>query len=262
MEQPHLTWGSASHTGQRRENQDRCLAAPPIFAVADGMGGHVAGGAASEAVITQLAGLAGGAATRIDTLRSALEQADRDIRQIGGHDEAAGTTVAGVALVESGGGLYWAVFHVGDSRVYRWSPRSWEQISTDHSVIQELLDGGIISAEQALTHPQRHVVTRALGFGERGEADFTVLPVDGGERFLICSDGVTGEMTDQQMAEVMAANLGPDDIAARLVEAAVVAGGSDNASAVVVHVEGGPSGQDDDDREDLVAATIPRLPQA
>ena len=245
---PEVAWGSATHPGRRSENQDRCLAGPPIFAVADGMGGHALGGAASEAVVTRLGGIASGSCVQVDDVREALRQADEDIRTLVRQHavvDGAGTTVAGLALVENGAGPCWAVFHVGDSRIYRWTARSWERISTDHSVVQELVDGGAITEAQALTHPSRHIITRAVGYGRRAEADFTLLPVTAAERFLICSDGLTGELSDRRICEVVSGSATPQDMAERLVAEAVEAGGRDNVSVVVVHVAGDPDHPED-----------------
>jgi protein phosphatase len=261
---PELTWGSASHPGRRTENQDRCLTSPPVFAVADGMGGHALGGAASDAVVTRLGTIASAEGVQVDDLRAAMRLADADIRALAGEQavvDGAGTTVAGLALVENGAGPYWAVFHVGDSRIYRWTATSWERISNDHSVVQELVDGGAITEDQALTHPSRHVITRAVGYGPRGEADFTLLPVDGAERFLICSDGLTGELTDARIRELLSGSAPPEDVASRLVTEAVEAGGRDNVSVVVVYVAGEsefPAGSSDSDG--LEEVTIPRAP--
>jgi serine/threonine protein phosphatase PrpC len=262
MIRPVLTWGSASHPGRRRENQDRCLAAPPVFVVADGMGGHALGGAASEAVIARLTGIAHGETVQIDDLRAALRQADEDIRALAEGDaprDGAGTTVAGVALVESGAGPYWAVFHVGDSRIYRWAAGSWERVSSDHSVVQEMLDGGAITEAQALVHPSRHVITRAVGLGARAEADFTLLPLDGAERFLICSDGLTGELSDRRLGEVLSGAGNAEEMAAQLVSEAVDAGAADNVSVVVVHVHDDRPADEAPEIDALEDATIPRV---
>jgi protein phosphatase len=260
MQQVELTWGTATHAGQRPENEDRCLAAPPLFAVADGMGGHAAGSVASEAVIECLGRAAQGATADLDALRAALSSADgtiRALRNADGSPTGAGTTVAGVALVAIGADPYWAVFNIGDSRVYRWASTEWELVSRDHSVVQELLDGGLISADEAPSHPQRHVITRAIGLGSSGEAQFTLLPVTPGERFLLCSDGLSGVLDEAQLRGLMAADLAAEDVAGRLVAQAVHAGGADNVSAVVVHVHGPAAGPAADEAEEI---TLPRLP--
>ncbi len=235
-----LTWGAATAVGQREDNQDRYLAAPPVFAVADGMGGHVGGAAAAEAVVEALRSLTGSGTTTVDAIRLALQQADGKIRGFQGPDKAgAGTTVAGVALVDLGEGPQWAVFHVGDSRVYRWHEGRLELCTKDHSVVQELLDAGYISDESAATHPQRHIITRALGVGPRPEADVVLLPVVPGEQFLACSDGLTGELTDQRIAELLPGDGDLEAVAEDLVAEVVDIGARDNTTVVVVR---GPSG--------------------
>ena len=260
MAQVDVTWGAATAAGQREENQDRYVTGPAVFAVADGMGGHIDGAAASELAVRELAPLAEATTVTVEALRAALQRADGEIRQLGRQDgvgRAAGTTVAGLALTQSGGTMYWAVFNLGDSRVYRWTSREWEQISADHSVVQELLDGGQISAATAASHPQRHVITRALGVGPPGEADFTLIPVDGPERFLACSDGLSGELPDERVAELMGSEAEPGAIAEALVAEAVDRGARDNVTAVVVHVRGSTADSGTDEVEDM---TIPRLP--
>jgi PPM family protein phosphatase len=230
-----LTWGAATAVGQREDNQDRYLAAPPVFAVADGMGGHVGGASAAEAAVEALRSLTGSETTTVDAIRLALQRADGEIRAFQGPDKAgAGTTVAGVALVNEGEGPQWAVFHVGDSRVYRWHEGKLEQLTTDHSVVQELLDAGYISEESAATHPQRHIITRALGVGPRPEADVVLLPVVPGHRFLACSDGLTGELSDVRIAELLATAGAPQQSADALTAAADAHGARDNATVVVI----------------------------
>jgi serine/threonine protein phosphatase PrpC len=241
MHQPELTWGAASDPGLRQENQDRFLVAPPVFAVADGMGGHVGGAQASEHAVTRLAEIAGGPTVAVEAIRTALEQADKDILAFGESVDAAskpGTTVAGLAVVENDGALCWAVFHIGDSRIYRWTANGLERVSSDHSVVQALVDAGAITEERALTHPQRHMITKALGFGDRGQPDFTLLPVEAGQRFLVCSDGLTGELSDDRIAELLASDTDDQTVADQLVAEATRDGAQDNVSVVVVRVHG------------------------
>jgi protein phosphatase len=234
-----LTWGAATAVGQRDDNQDRYLAAPPVFAVADGMGGHVGGAAAAEAVVEALRSLTGSGTTTVAAIRLALQRADGEIRAFQGPDKAgAGTTVAGLALVDEGDGPQWAVFHVGDSRVYRWHEGRLELCTKDHSVVQELIDAGYISDESAGTHPQRHIITRALGVGPRPEADIVLLPVVPGERFLACSDGLTGEVSDGRIAELLSTGGATDALALTLTAEAEELGARDNVTVALVQVCG------------------------
>jgi len=206
------------------------------------MGGHVGGAQASEHAVARLTEVAHAPTVIVDAIRTALEQADKDILAFGESVDAAskpGTTVAGLALTEHDGAPSWLGFHVGDSRIYRWSPgHGLEQISKDHSVVQALVDAGAITEERALTHPQRHMITKALGFGDRGAPDFLLLPVEGGQRFLVCSDGLTGELSDERIAELMASDLDEQSLAEQLVAAAVQDGAQDNVTVVLVRVHG------------------------
>ena len=237
MPQVELTWGAATAVGQREDNQDRYLAAPPVFAVADGMGGHVGGEAAAEAVVEALRSLTGKETTTVEAIRLALQRADGEIRAFTGPDKAgAGTTVAGVALVDEGDGPQWAVFHVGDSRVYRWHEGCLELCTKDHSVVQELIDAGYISDESAATHPQRHIITRALGVGPRPEADVVLLPIIPGDRYLACSDGLTGELDDVELVKLLRHRVEPQDQVERCVAAAVREGARDNVTVVLALV--------------------------
>ncbi|MGY1688906.1 PP2C family protein-serine/threonine phosphatase [Geodermatophilus sp. SYSU D01105] len=237
-----LSWAAATAVGMREDNQDRYLAEPPVFAVADGMGGHVGGAAAAEAVVEALRALTGGGPTTVERIRLALQRADGEIRAFRGPDRAgAGTTVAGVALVDEGEGPQWAVFHVGDSRVYRWHDGGLESLTTDHSVVQELIDAGYLSDEGAAVHPQRHIITRALGVGASNEPDVLLLPIVPGDRFLACSDGLTGEVGDERIAERLSATAGPEAIVAGLVADAEAVGARDNVT-VVLAMAGGSAG--------------------
>jgi serine/threonine protein phosphatase PrpC len=238
-----LTWGAATAVGQREDNQDRYLAAPPVFAVADGMGGHVGGAAAAEAVVEALRSLTRSETTTVDAIRLALQRADGEIRAFQGPDKAgAGTTVAGVALVDEGDGPQWAVFHVGDSRVYRWHEGRLELVTKDHSVVQELIDAGYISDDSAATHPQRHIITRALGVGPRPGADVVLFRIVPGDRYLACSDGLTGELDDVRIAELLPCDGDLQAVAENLVAKAVDIGARDNTTVVVLMGPSGPIG--------------------
>src|SRR3954447_9942406 len=178
----------------------------------------------------------------MEQVQAALAQADKDIMTLGADVDPLsrpGTTVAGLALTEHEGQISWLAFHVGDSRIYRCSENGLERVSTDHSVVQALVDAGAISEERALTHPQRHMITKALGFGDRGGADYTYLPVEPGQRFLMCSDGLTGEVLDARIGEVLTAGTDDQALADRLVAEADPTAAQDNVTVVVVHVHEG-----------------------
>lgn len=232
-----LSFGFGTDRGLRRElNEDSFLAADPLFTVADGMGGHEAGEVASRECIATLSKqefltAASRTATASD-LQQALHQAEARIREL--TNAKAGTTVTGVVLVEERGVPYWLVFNVGDSRTYLLSQGIFRQISVDHSEVQELVDGGFITPEQALVHPRRHVVTRALGAGSDTEADFWLVPVEEGDRILVCSDGLSGELSDSQIHRALSTLSHPQDAVDSLIQAALRSGGRDNITVIVV----------------------------
>lgn len=231
------SWGSATDRGRVREvNEDALLAYPPVFLVADGMGGHDAGDLASRIAVEEFAQLAGQPAASSDDVHACFSRTSARIRTEFTRGRQGGTTVAGVAVTEHDGGWYWLVFNVGDSRVYRWSDGTLAQVSVDHSVVQELMDAGDLTPAAARRHPERHVLTRALGTGEPPEPDYWLLPAGVDDRLLICTDGLTRELTDAEIGAVMRAVDDPQDAAARLVQEALQRGGRDNVSAVVVDV--------------------------
>ncbi|MEG9247499.1 protein phosphatase 2C domain-containing protein [Arthrobacter sp. Soc17.1.1.1] len=236
-----LTYGFATDRGLRRElNEDSLIASEPIFAVADGMGGHAAGEIASGICVRTLGDspIIGRHLPEFSAadLEELIEDADHEIRrQTGGQ---AGTTLTGVVLVQEAGMPYWLFFNVGDSRTYRLSQGQFGQISVDHSEVQELVDTGSISAEQARTHPRRHVVTRALGTGDDAEADFWLMPVEEGDRILVCSDGLSGELTDDGIYAVLSTVRDPQHACEELVEATLRSGARDNVSLIIVDATG------------------------
>ncbi|WP_427016820.1 PP2C family protein-serine/threonine phosphatase [Pseudarthrobacter sp. P1] len=253
-----LAWGSATDRGLRRElNEDAFIAADPLFAVADGMGGHEAGEVASRECIQVLgtaAELAPGTrhATAADLLR-AVREADARIRAKA--NSRAGTTVSGVVLTEAAGVAQWLVFNVGDSRTYRLGAGGLAQVSIDHSEVQELVDAGYITPDEALVHPRRHVITRALGTGGDSDPDFWTMPVHAGDRILVCSDGLTGEVGDGQIGRILASVHDPQDAAEALVAAAVAAGGRDNITVIVVDAATTPAAGDGPDHPPTAEAT-------
>jgi serine/threonine protein phosphatase PrpC len=227
--QVELHHGAATDVGLHREtNEDAFLVAPPVFVVADGMGGHENGDVASRIVVEEFARLAeaGYDPTLADTVGRA------------GLRRTPGTTVVAALLVEAEGAPAWLLVNLGDSRIYAVSRGALHQVSTDHSVVQELVDAGEITEAQAAQHPERHVITRALGGPRLEAADYFLVPVGDAERILLCSDGVTGLLDDDQIATVLARCPDPRDAADGLVSAALAAGGDDNATAVVVDVVG------------------------
>ncbi|MGP3533356.1 PP2C family protein-serine/threonine phosphatase [Microbacterium sp. RD1] len=231
-----LAWGAATDVGRRRSlNEDAYLAAPPLFLVADGMGGHQAGEIASATVIDEFTALVGRASLTVEDVQQAFSVARDRVDAL--PDDAgagAGTTLAGVALADVAGKAHWLTVNLGDSRTYRLSGGRLQQVSVDHSVVQELIDAGQLDAASAARDARRNVITRAIGAGSRSEPDFWLLPVAAGDRILVCSDGLPTELPDDRVAEVLRDEAEPQAAAERLVREAVAAGGRDNVTAVVV----------------------------
>lgn len=249
--------GSATHVGRvRRVNEDSVVVGPHLVAVADGMGGHAAGDVASSVAVSYLQPLADGdGAVRPDQILGALDEANRDIVEAAAEDPARsgmGTTVTGLAVAVVGGLEHWLVFNVGDSRVYRVGPDGLEQVSVDHSEVQELLDSGQLTPDEAATYPRRNVVTRSLGSEPAPVADVWVFPPVEGDRFLICSDGLPLELPEDLMLQLIAAEPDAQSAAESLVTAAVEAGGRDNVTALVVDLVV------DEDRTVVPVDTAPR----
>ncbi|MFD1946297.1 PP2C family protein-serine/threonine phosphatase [Nocardioides aestuarii] len=262
MKQVELHHGARTDVGLVREvNEDAFLAAPPVFVVADGMGGHDGGDVASRIVVEEFQRLADAGydpAHGGDQAAATLAECQRRISDYGAERVAsgrarahAGTTVVAALLVDDGG-PQWLLVNLGDSRVYRFSAQRLEQVSVDHSVVQELVDAGTITSEDAAHHPERHVITRALGGPEPAQPDYFLLPLASAERLLLCSDGISGMIRDDEIAAVLATADDPRDAADELVERALAAGGRDNATAVVIDVVGWADAADyDSDRQRL-----------
>jgi PPM family protein phosphatase len=237
-----VSWAAISDTGRRRAaNEDSFLAQSPLFVVADGMGGHSAGDLASAAVIGRLAEIATTDFLVPRAIERALEEATKDIGIIAiGSELGVGTTVTGAALTMQDDNVYFAVFNIGDSRVYAFEKNEFAQITRDHSVVQELVESGALSRDEAENHPDSNIITRAVGFNAAPTADFWMLPVSRGLRLLICSDGLTNEVSDERLRLHMAAGLSPVETVGALVDAALAAGGRDNVTAVIVEVVDAP----------------------
>jgi protein phosphatase len=237
-----LAWGAATDTGRRRSaNEDSLVAASPLFAVADGMGGHSAGDLASAAVVERLAEVVVSDFLQARAIERALERATDDIGEIAGDSElGVGTTVTGAILTLQDDDPYFAVFNIGDSRVYAFERNELVQVTVDHSVVQELVEAGALTRDEAENHPDSNIITRAVGFNARPAPDFWMLPLRTGMRLLICSDGLTKEVPDERIRLHLAAALNPAETAGALVDAALAAGGRDNITTIVVDVLAAP----------------------
>ncbi|MBR7828546.1 serine/threonine-protein phosphatase [Actinospica sp. MGRD01-02] len=252
--------GAASDPGPvRAVNEDRVFAGRRVFVVADGMGGHAAGEVASAIVTDRLAELDMSEDLRLDDIRTGLFDSNQDILVSAQRNPAQagmGATVAGLAMAWYGGSRHWVVFNAGDCRVYRYAHGALTQLTVDHTEAAELVAAGLLDAAAAPTHPSRHVVTRSLGSDPAPEPDVCMLPPTPGETFVLCSDGLFGEVDDAEIEEVLSAEPTPSGAAASLVSLAVRRGGRDNVSVVVVvHAdEEEPSAGGADER------TVPRPP--
>jgi PPM family protein phosphatase len=244
---PVGAYAVASDTGRkRRRNEDNYVVAPPLFAVADGMGGAQAGEVASQLAASALeAGDSDAqeATKRIDEL---IQEANRRIFDRATTDPSAsgmGTTMT-VALVE---GMTVAIGHVGDSRAYLVRGEHMEQLTDDHSLVNELVKSGKLSEEEAQAHPQRSVITRAVGTDPDVDVDGFTIEAEEGDVFLICSDGLSDMVEDEEILELVLANRDDLDKAVKaLVAAANRVGGEDNITAVAFRIssEAAPSLED------------------
>lgn len=240
-----LAVSSASDLGLvRKVNEDSFFADPPVFVVADGMGGHSFGDRASQSVAATFAAASPPQGLpSVEDVVSTIRDSNSAVVGLAGDDvvgTVSGTTLAGLALIAAGDDCHWMAFNVGDSRVYSWDGRVLEQVTVDHSAVQELLDLGEISLREVATHPFRNVVTRAIGVGIDVDPDVWLLPLGGRQLFLVCSDGLTKELDDDQIASILADRFHLPEgqsVADRLVAAALAAGGSDNVTVVVVDSE-------------------------
>ncbi|MGH3009921.1 MAG: Stp1/IreP family PP2C-type Ser/Thr phosphatase [Gaiellaceae bacterium] len=231
----------ASDTGRRRRrNEDNYVVAPPLFAVADGMGGAQAGEVASKLAASALEGGDSDGLSGLERVDALIQEANRRIFDRASNDPSAsgmGTTMT-VALVE---GMTVALGHVGDSRAYLVRGDSMEQLTEDHSLVNELLKSGKLSEEEAQIHPQRSVITRAVGTDPDVDVDAFTIEAENGDVFLICSDGLTDMVEDVDILEVVDRNRGDLEKAVKsLVQAANKEGGEDNITAVAFRIDAAP----------------------
>ncbi len=235
-----LRSGSATDVGRvRRVNQDLPLESPNLFAVADGMGGHVGGEVAAQVAVDALLQVFSREPTKAG-LEAAFTKANEAVWQESQeHSElrGMGTTLTAVALVgDAQGRDTLALANVGDSRAYLFSDHHLVQVTADHSLAEERMRHGEMSEEEAAVHPQRHILTRALGISTEVETDMWELQLRSGDRIILCSDGLSNELSNEQMAEVLATEPDPDVAAHQLVELANEHGGADNITVIVVDV--------------------------
>lgn len=201
------------------------------------MGGHAAGEVASGAVVKRLAELGGSSIITPGDIERVLVQAVGDIELDAGETElGTGTTVTGVTFGEDSETPSWQIFNIGDSRVYHCLNGALSQVTVDHSVVQHLLETGAITAEEAMFHPHSNVITRAVGFNEAPIPDFVGIPIIPGQRLLICSDGLSKELTDYGIQHFLSTADTAQEAAEALVQQALDNEGRDNVTVVVIEV--------------------------
>ena len=231
--------GSATDVGQARtDNEDSLLADSPVFLVADGMGGHHLGGTASAHAVRAFEDLVGRAFVTSHEFSRRLTRAARSVAALGTGERAPGSTLTGLLLSRQGALPCLRVVNIGDSRTYHLSAQSFSQITHDHSEVQELIDSGHLDRSQALSACHRNVITRALGAGggDQVVADQYLLPATEGDRFIICSDGLSGHVTESLIEMVARSVPEPSHAAQTLVDLALATGGRDNVTVVIVDV--------------------------
>lgn len=257
MTRTTFTWGARTDVGRVREvNQDSVHAEDGLFVVADGMGGHRGGEVASAVAIETMVEAASGPGTidqMIERVRAAhqavLDRADADPSLTG-----MGTTVCAVARLDEAGrpGML-GLINVGDSRIYHYADDRLAQLSEDHSLVGDLQRAGHLTPEEAANHPQRNIVTRALGVGDQLLVDYWEVPAVPGDHYLLCSDGLVDEVGDEVIASVLRRLEAPIEIVDELVRLALEAGARDNVTVLVVRVDESAVDDDDDPAEVLVA---------
>ena len=256
-----LEAAQATDRGRRREkNEDSMLAEGGLFAVADGLGGHQGGEVASALAVEVLAAQvqtavearAGdrrrhrfarrsqqSAAPTVEELVNAVDRANEEIlaKSTSSHELAGmGTTLCALAVVEHEHRKALAVVNVGDSRVYRCDDSGLHRLTEDHTVVQEMVKAGVLTREEAEVHPYRHHLSRALGIESSVVVDDWTLEPVSGHRYLLCSDGLTNEVTDRDIHAILLQFEWPREAADALVNLALRHGGSDNVTVVIVDV--------------------------
>ena len=251
-----------SDTGRRRRrNEDQYVCVPPLFAVADGMGGAQAGEVASglaAAVLNEAAPGEGVVERGEERVASLIQEANRRVFQRSSEDESTsgmGTTMT-VALVD---GDTIAFGHVGDSRAYRVRGGELEQLTDDHSLVGELVRSGRLSDEEAESHPQRSVITRALGTEPEVDVDTFTVEAKPDDLYLLCSDGLTDMVSPRQLQPLLVEHAGDLEAAARaLVDAANAGGGEDNITVVLFQIAAAAA--DPDETKEMPVAVAPAPP--
>ena len=239
-----LAIGAATDTGNLRgQNEDAHIAEQNLFAVADGMGGHNAGEVASAMAIEHLRNVAISGVSSAEAFAQVVRDLNSAIYTSATSttdQRGMGTTLTAAALLAPTNNMdqpsQIVIANVGDSRTYLLRSGELRQMSVDHSYVQELVTEGLLTVDEARTHPRRNIVTRALGIDEQVSVDTWTIPMFDGDRFMLCSDGLVDEVPLDEITEMMREHSAPQLIAERLVTAAKRHGGRDNITVIVVDV--------------------------
>jgi len=239
-----LAIGAATDVGNLRgQNEDAHIAEQHLFAVADGMGGHNAGEVASAMAIEHLRSIALSGVSSAEAFAQVVRDLNSAIYASATSttdQRGMGTTLTAAALLKSTSDTdqpsQIVIANVGDSRTYLLRSGELRQMSVDHSYVQELVTEGLLTVDEARTHPRRNIVTRALGIDEEVSVDTWTIPMFDGDRFMLCSDGLVDEVPLDEITELMREHSAPQLIAERLVTAAKRHGGRDNITVIVVDV--------------------------
>ena len=230
--------GAATSVGvQRAANQDSYGTSPTLAIVADGMGGHRGGEVASSIAVDEV--IARFDQPQLEVLVASIEQANRrilDEADASPHLHGMGTTVVALGFIELEDGIALGAINVGDSRMYRLTGKVLEQLTEDHSLVEALVREGRITAEEAEVHPQRNIVTRALGVSDLVEVDTFHFTPKIGDRYLLCSDGLFNEVDAHMIATILATEPDPQAAVDQLIEAANAGGGRDNITTIVADI--------------------------
>jgi PPM family protein phosphatase len=251
-DQPAVRWGAATDVGLvRAGNEDAYVAEPMVFGVADGMGGHQAGEVASDIAARIIRDRLGAGASNVGVVVASVVEANASIYQAAHANvdhHGMGTTLTALVAMRSDEAnvARFVLVNVGDSRTYLLRNGALHRATVDHSYVQELVNTGHISEDEARSHPRRNIVTRALGVEPTVRVDTWLVPMVHGDRFILCSDGLVDEVNDDDIATIAIADTDPQAAAEHLVAKAKANGGSDNVTVVVVDVLQGvePTGEE------------------
>ena len=216
----------------RANNQDNWLAQAPLYGVADGMGGHKGGETASRVALQVFQNAIGQKKTDADALRMAVEAANRRVYDMSAHDESLSGMGTTMSMIWQGDDRL-LIAHVGDSRIYRLREGKLQQVTDDHSFVAELVRNNIITPEMAKKHPQRNIITRAVGVDPFVDVDVLEEEMLSGDQWLICTDGLHGMVEDEEIQAILS-EMEPEEAAERLISRALENGGHDNITFVLL----------------------------